>query len=98
MCRKRERLFAKEDIVNKDGEAITLADIKEGDILELIDQFGGLILHRENRLAYSVEEALTIADKLGYPVVLRPAFTLGGTGGGFAYSECQTANPESIIS
>jgi len=34
--------------------------------------------------AFSVEEGLEIAEKIGYPVVLRPAFTLGGTGGGFA--------------
>ena len=34
--------------------------------------------------ASSVEEGLEIAEKIGYPVVLRPAFTLGGTGGGFA--------------
>lgn len=33
---------------------------KECDILELIDQFGGLILHRENRLAYNVEDAIDI--------------------------------------
>ncbi len=35
---------------------------------------------------YSVEEAEKIADKLGYPVVLRPAYTMGGTGGGIAYN------------
>jgi len=36
--------------------------------------------------AYSVEEAEEIAQELGYPVVIRPAYTLGGTGGGIAYS------------
>lgn len=35
---------------------------------------------------YSVEEAEKIAEKLGYPVVLRPAYTMGGTGGGIAYN------------
>ncbi len=35
-------------------------------------------------IANSVEEGLAVAEKIGYPVVLRPAFTLGGTGGGFA--------------
>ena len=35
-------------------------------------------------IASTVEEGLCIAEKIGYPVVLRPAFTLGGTGGGFA--------------
>ena len=37
--------------------------------------------------AYSVEEALKIADELGYPVVVRPAYTLGGTGGGITYNQ-----------
>ena len=37
-------------------------------------------------VAYTVEEALAIADDLGYPVVLRPAYTMGGTGGGFVYN------------
>ncbi|HOW35536.1 MAG TPA: carbamoyl-phosphate synthase large subunit [Candidatus Omnitrophota bacterium] len=36
--------------------------------------------------SHSVEEAEKIAEKLGYPVVLRPAYTLGGTGGGMAYN------------
>ena len=35
---------------------------------------------------YSVEEAEKIAEKLKYPVILRPAYTLGGTGGGIAYN------------
>ena len=39
-----------------------------------------------SEVAYSVDEALTIADKLGYPVVLRPAYTMGGTGGGLVYN------------
>ena len=39
-----------------------------------------------SQVAYSVEEALTIADGLGYPVVLRPAYTMGGAGGGLVYN------------
>ena len=38
-------------------------------------------------IANDVEEGISIASKIGYPVVLRPAFTLGGTGGGFADNE-----------
>ena len=38
-------------------------------------------------VAYTVEEALKIADDLGYPVVLRPAYTMGGTGGGLVYNK-----------
>ncbi len=39
-----------------------------------------------SEVAYSVEEAMDIADKLGYPVVLRPAYTMGGAGGGLVYN------------
>lgn len=39
-----------------------------------------------SEVAYSVDEALSIADKLGYPVVLRPAYTMGGAGGGLVYN------------
>ena len=40
-----------------------------------------------SEVAYSVDEALAIAEKLGYPVVLRPAFTMGGVGGGLVYNK-----------
>ena len=45
-----------------------------------------------SEVAYSVDEAFSIADKLGYPVVLRPAYTMGGAGGGLVYNreELQT--------
>ncbi|NLW89097.1 MAG: carbamoyl-phosphate synthase large subunit [Clostridiaceae bacterium] len=39
-----------------------------------------------SKAAYSVEEAETIASELGYPVVIRPAYTMGGTGGGLVYN------------
>ncbi len=39
-----------------------------------------------SEVAYTVDEALAIADKLGYPVVLRPAYTMGGEGGGLVYN------------
>ena len=40
-----------------------------------------------SQVAYSVGEALKIADQLGYPVVLRPAYTMGGAGGGLVYNK-----------
>ncbi|HET57091.1 MAG TPA: carbamoyl-phosphate synthase large subunit [Deltaproteobacteria bacterium] len=48
--------------------------------------------------AYSVEEAEQIADELGYPVVIRPAYTMGGTGGGLVYNteELQTVADRGI--
>ena len=42
-----------------------------------------------SQITYSVEEAIAAANEIGYPVVLRPAFTLGGTGGGFANNEAE---------
>ncbi len=40
----------------------------------------------KSQIARSLEEALAIAGEIGYPVVIRPSFTLGGTGGGIAYN------------
>ena len=40
-----------------------------------------------SEITYNLDEAKAAAGRIGYPVVLRPAFTLGGTGGGFAYNE-----------
>ncbi len=52
---------------------------------ELCEEIGEPVIPSE--ITYSIEEAKEAAARIGYPVVLRPAFTLGGTGGGFAYSE-----------
>ncbi len=52
---------------------------------ELCESIGEPVIPSE--ITYSIEEAKQAALRIGYPVVLRPAFTLGGTGGGFAYSE-----------
>ncbi len=51
---------------------------------DLCEEIGEPVIPSE--ITYSVEEACAAAERIGYPVVLRPAFTLGGTGGGFAYS------------
>jgi len=40
----------------------------------------------KSEISYSVEEMERIAERLGYPVVLRPAYTMGGTGGGLVYN------------
>ena len=52
---------------------------------ELCEKLGEPVLPSD--IANSVEGGLKIAKEIGYPVVLRPAFTLGGTGGGFADNE-----------
>jgi len=52
---------------------------------ELCQSIGEPVIPSE--ITYDLEQAKEAAARIGYPVVLRPAFTLGGTGGGFAYSE-----------
>ena len=52
---------------------------------ELCQSIGEPVIPSE--ITYSIDEAKEAAKRIGYPVVLRPAFTQGGTGGGFAYNE-----------
>ncbi|MBQ1204164.1 MAG: carbamoyl-phosphate synthase large subunit, partial [Loktanella sp.] len=52
---------------------------------ELCESIGEPVI--PSRITYSLDEARAAAEEIGYPVVLRPAFTLGGTGGGFANNE-----------
>ena len=52
---------------------------------ELCQSIGEPVIPSE--ITYDIEQAKEAAARIGYPVVLRPAFTLGGTGGGFAYDE-----------
>ena len=54
---------------------------------ELCIKLGEPVIPSE--IVYAVDEAVEVAKKIGYPVVLRPAFTLGGSGGGFADDEQQ---------
>ena len=41
----------------------------------------------ESTIATTIEDAVDAANKIGYPIIIRPAFTLGGTGGGFANND-----------
>ena len=54
---------------------------------ELCEEIGEPVI--PSQITYNLEEAKKAAAEIGYPVVLRPAFTLGGTGGGFAYDEAE---------
>ncbi|MGB9886222.1 MAG: carbamoyl-phosphate synthase large subunit [Moorellales bacterium] len=65
-------------------EAIKRAEDREL-FKELMQQIGEPV--PESRIVTSVEDALSFAREIGYPVVVRPAYTLGGTGGGIAASE-----------
>ena len=72
------------ELLGTSSESIKRAEDREL-FKELCIEIGEPTIPSE--ITYSVEEAKEAAKRIGYPVVLRPAFTLGGTGGGFAYNE-----------
>ena len=76
------------ELLGTSSESIERAEDREL-FKELCQSIGEPTIPSE--ITYSLEEAVEAADKIGYPVVVRPAFTLGGTGGGFA------ANKEELI-
>ncbi len=69
------------ELLGTGSESIERAEDREL-FKELCQSLGEPVLPSD--IANSVEEGIRIAEEIGYPVVLRPAFTLGGTGGGFA--------------
>ena len=72
------------ELLGTSSESIERAEDREL-FKELCESIGEPVIPSD--IANTLEEAVEAAAKIGYPVVLRPAFTLGGTGGGFAYSE-----------
>ena len=72
------------ELLGTSSESIERAEDREL-FKELCQSIGEPTIPSE--ITYSMEEAKSAAERIGYPVVLRPAFTLGGTGGGFAYNE-----------
>ena len=73
-------------LLGTSSESIERAEDREL-FKELCQSVGEPVIPSE--ITYSIEEAKEAAARIGYPVVLRPAFTLGGTGGGFAYNEAE---------
>ena len=76
------------ELLGTDARSIERAEDREL-FKELCAEVGEPVL--PSATAQTVEEGLKAAQSIGYPVVLRPAFTLGGTGGGFADDEAQCA-------
>ena len=72
------------ELLGTSSKSIEQAEDRE-QFKELCQRLGEPVLPSE--IAESMEEGLLAAEHIGYPVVLRPAFTLGGTGGGFANDE-----------
>ncbi len=72
------------ELLGTGSESIERAEDREL-FKELCGELGEPVL--PSAIANAVDEAVKVVEKIGYPVVLRPAFTLGGTGGGFADDE-----------
>ncbi len=72
------------ELLGTSSESIERAEDREL-FKEMCESIGEPVIPSE--ITYSIDEAKIAAEKIGYPVVLRPAFTLGGTGGGFANNE-----------
>lgn len=72
------------ELLGTSSESIERAEDREL-FKELCESLGEPVL--PSAIANTVEDAIKAAEDIGYPVVLRPAFTLGGTGGGFADNE-----------
>ncbi len=72
------------ELLGTSSESIVRAQDR-GLFKELCESIGEPVIPSE--ITYSLDEAKVAAERIGYPVVLRPAFTLGGTGGGFANNE-----------
>ncbi len=72
------------ELLGTSSESIERAEDREL-FKELCESIGEPVIPSE--ITYSIDEAKIAAQRIGYPVVLRPAFTLGGTGGGFANNE-----------
>lgn len=71
-------------LLGTSSESIERAEDREM-FKEMCESIGEPVIPSE--ITYSIDEAKKAAERIGYPVVLRPAFTLGGTGGGFANNE-----------
>lgn len=71
-------------LLGTSSESIERAEDREL-FKEMCESIGEPVIPSE--ITYSLDEAKKAAEEIGYPVVLRPAFTLGGTGGGFANNE-----------
>ena len=69
------------ELLGTSSESIERAEDREL-FKQLCEEIGEPVIPSD--IANTVDEAVAVAERIGYPVVLRPAFTLGGTGGGFA--------------
>ncbi len=74
------------ELLGTDLEAITKAEDREA-FRKLMNELNEPV--PESDIVHSIEEARNFTQRIGFPVIIRPAYTLGGTGGGMAYSDEQ---------
>ena len=75
-------------LLGTDAHSIKRAEGRE-EFKELMDEIGEPVI--ESVISTSVEKSLAFAEQHGYPLIVRPAFTLGGTGGGIAHDADELA-------
>jgi carbamoyl-phosphate synthase large subunit len=71
------------ELIGADTRAIRMAEDRE-EFAEAMGRIGLKVPH--GGFAHTVDEALTIVEETGFPAIIRPSFTLGGTGGGIAWN------------
>jgi carbamoyl-phosphate synthase large subunit len=71
------------ELIGADARAIRMAENRE-EFAAAMDRLGLKVAH--GGFARSMDDALRIIEEVGYPAIIRPSFTLGGTGGGIAYN------------
>ncbi|MCR5278441.1 MAG: carbamoyl-phosphate synthase large subunit [Lachnospiraceae bacterium] len=74
------------ELLGTRGESIEMAEDREL-FKEMCEEIGEPVLPSVN--VNSMEDGIKAVGEIGFPLVIRPAFTLGGTGGGFAYDEAE---------
>jgi carbamoyl-phosphate synthase large subunit len=72
------------ELIGADIKAITAGEDRE-EFKRVVERAGAAVAH--SRIAHGLDEALAVARDLGYPLVVRPSFTMGGLGSGIAHSE-----------
>ncbi|GAB3623155.1 carbamoyl-phosphate synthase large subunit [Mariniluteicoccus endophyticus] len=77
------------ELIGASIEAIQRGENREEfkEIVQRLDVPGGAAEVARSVICHSMDEVLAAADELGYPVVVRPSFTMGGVGSGFAHTE-----------
>ena len=81
-----EKIKALEDVKVIGSSVETIRNVEDRDLFcSFMDRLNEPV--PKNKAVISLEEALEAVEEIGYPIIVRPAFTLGGTGGGVAHNE-----------